>query len=89
MVSTRTHRQNLIHTHPTVTEGRRPTDQVQAPDADDLLAHQVCECGDVGLESIDPSCDRRHIVLPQRVHVPDLQACVLQQSDRLDRKSVV
>ena len=69
--------QDLVDAHPAVTEGHRPTDEVEPPDPHDLLAHELGEPVQVGLEVLHPACDRAHVVFAQRVHVADLEPAPL------------
>ncbi len=81
--------QDLVDAHPAVAEGHRPADQVELPDADDLLAHQLDEPAAVAVEVVQPAGDGQHVVLAQPVHVADLEAGALEEADGLaDRAHV-
>src|SRR6476659_1474911 len=61
----------------------RPADEVEAPDTDDLLAHEVGEPAEVGLEALEPARHRQHVVLAQRVDVAHLEPPALEVRDGL------
>ena len=81
--------EDLVDAHPAVAEGEGAADEVEPPHADDLLADQLAQPREVGLEAVDPARDGQHVVLAQRVHVADLEAARLDEADGLaDRPHV-
>src|ERR1700709_1349098 len=70
--------QDLVDTHPSVAERHRPTDEIEPPDAHDLLTHELGEPVEVGLEVLQPVGHGAHVVLPHRVHVAYFETSLLE-----------
>src|SRR6478672_13354573 len=75
--------EDLVDAHASLLEGERAPDEVEPPDAPDLLADHGDDAVPVGLERVVPGVHGPHVVLAHRMDVADLESCLLDEVDGL------
>src|SRR4030095_3691760 len=80
-VGQRLAREQLPDRQPPALEGMRRAREVDAPDAESLLAHLRASRVGVGLESVEPAPQRLRIMFAQRLGVDQLKSCTRESAD--------